>query len=266
MRSWWAVVPLALAMLAVPAEARADAPAVITHYGFDTPAGTMLEATGGARMLRIRSSSGGRVQAVPHGTGWALGFPGPCRGPHCPHVVLQSPSSADLNPGANDLAYGADVLLAPDRTSPGQNILQKGYSALGSQYKLQIDGLGGRPSCVLADVSGPSVIWIARSRIGVADGRWHRIFCRRTGVLLMVVVDRAPRGWALVPPGLSVNNNRPLSIGAKGAGPNNDQFNGVLDNIWVRIGQPLSAWSRTASSVSPDNSHANTPASDRSRA
>ena len=45
-----------------------------------------------------------------------------------------------------------------------------------------------------------------------------------------------PRGGIAVPATLSVTNQRPLSIGSKGAFPDNDQFNGALDNVWVEIG------------------------------
>jgi hypothetical protein len=39
-----------------------------------------------------------------------------------------------------------------------------------------------------------------------------------------------------IPAGLSVRNGGPLSVGGKGASANNDQFQGALDNVWVRIG------------------------------
>ena len=46
----------------------------------------------------------------------------------------------------------------------------------------------------------------------------------------------ARRGSTRVPAKLSVTNERPLSIGGKGAFADNDQFNGALDNVWVEIG------------------------------
>ena len=49
-------------------------------------------------------------------------------------------------------------------------------------------------------------------------------------------VDGVPRGSTTVPATLSVTNDRPLSIGGKGAFADNDQFNGALDNVWVEIG------------------------------
>jgi len=113
--------------------------------------------------------------------------------------------------------------------------VQKGYSTTSSQWKLQIDGVAGRPSCVLVDDKKPAIRMIA-STVSVADGRWHALACRRAGTSLTVLVDGVPRGSTAVPAKLSVSNERPLSIGGKGAFADNDQFNGALDNVWVEIG------------------------------
>ena len=69
-----------------------------------------------------------------------------------------------------------------------------------------------------------------------ADGRWHSVQCHRIGTVLAVYVDGVARGSTTVPAKLSVTNDRPLSIGAKGAFDDNDQFDGALDNVWVQIG------------------------------
>ncbi|MEV0896707.1 LamG-like jellyroll fold domain-containing protein [Actinoplanes sp. NPDC049802] len=234
MRSCLSAAILAFATLVAATPAYANEPLLIAHYGFNGRAGAIIDETGNGHTLRVLSYQGGRVRAVAHGPGAALAFPGKCTRLVCPHVVLQSGASADLNPGARDIAFGADVLLPPGQTSPGQNILQKGYSTVSSQYKLQIDGVAGHPSCVLVDVRRP-VIRIARSVVTTADGRWHRVRCQRRGTLLDIYVDNVLRGRTRVPAGLTVTNNQPLRIGSKGAYRDNDQFNGVLDNVWVRI-------------------------------
>ncbi|MEU4164377.1 LamG-like jellyroll fold domain-containing protein [Actinoplanes sp. NPDC026670] len=204
------------------------------HYSFNGRSSRIVDESGNGHTLRVISYQGGRVRAVAHGPGTALAFPGKCTQRVCPHVALQSGYSADLNPGVRDIAFGADVLLAPGQTSSGQNVLQKGYSATSSQYKLQIDGTAGHPSCVLVDVVRP-VIWMVRSSVTIADGVWHRVRCRRAGTRLEINVDGALRGRTMVPADLNVSNDLPLSIGAKGAYRDNDQFNGILDNVWVRI-------------------------------
>jgi hypothetical protein len=233
-----ATVLLTAGPAAGSASARADDPPVMTemtaHYGFNGRAGSIVDESGNGHTLRVISFQGGRVRAVAHGPGTALAFPGKCTDRVCPHVALQSGDSADLNPGTRDIAFGADVLLPPGQTSRGQNVLQKGYSTTSSQYKLQIDGAAGHPSCVLVDVSR-TAIRMVRSSVTIADGRWHRVRCERSGTRLEIHVDDQVRGRVTVPAGLNVSNGLPLSIGAKGAYRDNDQFNGVLDNVWVRI-------------------------------
>jgi hypothetical protein len=224
-----AVVPAAASM-----PVAAPSPGVMmARYTFNGRA--IVDASGHGHTLSVISGHGGEVRSVVHGQGMALAFPARCATPVCPHVALQTPSSADLNPGTRDIAYGADVLLPPGQTSKGQNIVQKGYSTTSSQWKLQIDGVAGRPSCVLVDDKKPAIRMIA-STVSVADGRWHALACRRAGTSLTVLVDGVPRGSTAVPAKLSVSNERPLSIGGKGAFADNDQFNGALDNVWVEIG------------------------------
>ncbi|GAA2892641.1 hypothetical protein Acy02nite_62920 [Actinoplanes cyaneus] len=209
-------------------------PAFIARYDFNPPSATR-DDSGFGHTLRVVSGHGGRIRPVAHGTGAAIAFPPRCERIICPHVALQSPRSADLNPGKRDLAYGADVLLAPDQTSKGQNVVQKGYSKTSSQYKLQIDGAAGQPSCVLVDERRPGIRMV-RSSVTAADGRWHVVRCERSGSRFDIYVDGVLRGRTRIPADLSVANNRPLSIGGKGAYFDNDQFNGALDNVWVHIG------------------------------
>ncbi|WP_436524389.1 LamG-like jellyroll fold domain-containing protein [Actinoplanes sp. HUAS TT8] len=209
-------------------------PVVIARYDFNGSTAT-LDDSGFGHTLRIITGHGGRIRSIPHGTGTAFAFPDHCEPIACPHVALQSPGTADLNPGTRDLAYGADVLLDPGQTSKGQNIVQKGYSKTSSQYKLQIDGLAGEPSCVLVDERRPGIRMV-RSSVTAADGRWHAVRCERSGGRFEIYVDGVLRGRTRIPADLSVANNRPLSIGGKGAYLDNDQFNGALDNVWIRIG------------------------------
>jgi hypothetical protein len=219
----------------VPAVATGSA-VVIARYAFNgRRSGSITDESGHGHTLRVVTAHGGLVRQVVHGQGSALAFPAECAGQGCPHVALQSPTSADLNPGTGDIAYGADVLLPPGQTSKGENIVQKGYSATSSQWKLQVDGVAGRPSCVLVDNKRPR-IRIAYSSISISDGQWHALQCRRAGTTLAVFVDGVDRGSIAVPSQLSVTNARPLSIGGKGSFPDNDQFNGALDNVWVQVG------------------------------
>jgi hypothetical protein len=209
---------------------------LVALYAFDGGrSDPITDDSGNGHTLRLISGNGGTVSAVHHGSGGALRFPPRCvRGFRCPHAALQSPSAASLNPGRRSLSYGAMVLLAPSQTTKGQNVLQKGYSATSSQYKLQVDGIAGRASCVLVGLH-PGIKRVT-SDISVADGSWHSIECRRRATSLSVLVDGVLRDRRSISPRLSISNGRPLSIGGKGAYSDNDQFQGILDNVWVRIG------------------------------
>jgi hypothetical protein len=219
---------------------------VVMRYSFDRAASGPVDESGHAHALTMQSGRGGAVRTVSHGTGHALEFPKKCGG-DCPKVVLQTASTDDLNPGQAPFRYGATVLLARNQTTAGQNVLQKGYSAAGGQYKLQIDGAAGRPSCALvgdskpgprsfarrpAQAAGRPRIHLARSTVTVADGAWHTIECRRDTTTLTILVDGVPRGSAPIPADLSVSNAAPLSMGGKGAFRDNDQFQGTLDDVW----------------------------------
>jgi hypothetical protein len=173
----------------------------------------------------------------PHGAGQALTFPPRCTGPSCPRLVLRAEATPDLNPGAKALRYGASVRLATPpagATGPaGQNVLQKGYATAGGQYKLQVDGVTGKPSCVLSDEDGS---YVARSRTSIADDEWHALECRRTGPTLAIAVDDEVKATAPIPESLTINSDQPFSLGGKGVGVDNDQFHGALDDVWITIG------------------------------
>jgi hypothetical protein len=223
---------------AVSASPAASTGVVVARYGFDVVTGTIADDSGHRHTLAVIAGHGGAVRTIPHGTGRALAFPAKCTATaksRCPHVVLQTPAAVDLDPGTLPIAYGAAVRLARNQTTKGQNVLQKGYSATTSQYKLQIDGAAGRPSCVLVG-DRRRAIRMVRSSVSVADGTWHAIECRRADTAFSILVDGILRGVRAVPAGLSVRNDGPLSVGGKGASANNDQFQGALDDVWVRIG------------------------------
>lgn len=210
---------------------------VAARYRFDGGLSAVVtDDSGNGHTLRMIAGNGGAARAVPRGHGQAVRFPAKCadKPRRCPHAALQSPGGAGLNPGSRDFAFGASVLLPHHQTSKGQNIVQKGYSATSSQWKLQVDGRRGRPSCVL--VGTRPGIKIVRSSVTVADGRWHTVECRRRGTWLAVLVDGAVRGNRPVATSLSVSNDKPLSLGGKGAFADNDQFHGTMDDVWVRIG------------------------------
>lgn len=226
------------AFAGVTPRAGENAPAspYVASYNFDTTVadGTFDDGSGHGHLLRTVARNGGRVTTTAHGNGQSLVFPARCTGDTCPRVVLQASDTADLNPGAKNLAYGADVRLGPSEGTSPENILQKGYTT-GGQYKLQIDGTSGKPSCAVRDTTNTTV-YLARSRTSLADGQWHTLECRRSAESLSIVVDDQVQTSTAIPADLSVTTAQPFSLGGKGVGTDNDQFHGSLDDVWIRVG------------------------------
>lgn len=212
----------------------APAPVIVARYTFDGD-GTAAwsDSSGNGNTLLPVSGNDATAHLVGHDAGTAVRFPAPCGSTPCRRLVLQAADRPALNPAASPFRFGASLRLAPNRTSKGQNILQKGYSTEGSQYKLQVDGRSGHPSCAL--VAG-TTIHLVLATVSVADGLWHTVECRRDSASLTVHVDRVARGTITVPAELSVVNTEPLSLGGKSAFGDNDQFHGELDDVWLAVG------------------------------
>ncbi|MEU4222473.1 LamG domain-containing protein [Actinoplanes sp. NPDC026623] len=209
----------------------------VASYNFDSTVadGTYDDGSGNGHLLRTYAVNAGALKTVRHGDGQGLAFPSKCTGPDCARVVLRADNVADLNPGGRNLRYGAAVLLSPAETSSGENVLQKGYSTGGGQYKLQVDGVSGKPTCVMSGQTEPT-IHVARGARSIADGEWHTLECRRAGASLSIVVDDQEVGTATVPVELAVDTTQPLSLGGKGTGVENDQFHGSIDDVWISVG------------------------------
>lgn len=209
-----------------------------TAIRFDFAEGSLLDTTGRV-LLRIATMGNGELSLVSHGEGWAVRFPEACdRDPRdCPRAILEAGSQDRLNPDTRPIRWGASVRLTRHEVSDGSNILQKGLSAAGTQFKLQVDGQAGQPSCVVAGQDdGQHRIFVALAADGIADGHWHRLECRRDGPSLRLLVDGQQVADIVVPTALSIVNDKPLRIGGKGVGPFNDQFHGILDDVFVEVG------------------------------
>jgi hypothetical protein len=132
------------------------------------------------------------------------------------------------------MRYGASIKMTHRDLSDGANVFQKGYSVGGiSQFKLQIDHLKGHPSCVIAS---RTKIYRAEPLLNVADGRWHSLTCVRGPDRLAIAVDGVERATVAVPGNLSIANAEPLRIGGKGPNQGNDQFAGLIDDVFLAIG------------------------------
>ncbi|GAA3279858.1 hypothetical protein GCM10020218_031710 [Dactylosporangium vinaceum] len=205
------------------------------RFTFDGGLGEPVGDASGRLGLRSRKAAGGQLAAVPHEGGLAVRFPGRCEhygAESCERAILQSGPAEFLNPHRGSFTFGASLLVQPNETSKGANVVQKGFSVGDSQFKLQVDGEAGQPSCVIVGTSS-ATIYVALASRSVADGRWHRVACSRSNSLLTVSVDGAEAGRATIPSSLSISNSDPLCIGGKGTSANNDQFIGVIDDVFV---------------------------------
>jgi hypothetical protein len=220
---------------------------VVASYNFDDGfdrAGTIFDDSGHGHTLRLASRHGGALRTELRGGGLALTYPRPCRKvsrrlagapPACPRVVLQASTSDELNPGTRPFAWGAMIKLPANATGPGENVIQKGFRARTGQFKLQVDGTAGHPSCVMTETRTRAFHEVY-ARVSIADGRWHRVDCLRDRTRLTIVVDRGISAETRIPAGLMVSNDMPLRIGGKGVLTGNDQFNGAIDDVYVALG------------------------------
>jgi hypothetical protein len=163
-------------------------------------------------------------------------FPAPCPPSPtatCPKAIIEVDGNPALDPGPRDYEWGASVLLKADETSEGSNIVQKGFSVGGgSQWKLQVDGDDGHPSCVVVG-EGESTIHEVYADVTIADGAWHDVSCRRDPAKLVITVDGAERKSTSIPRDLTISPTGPMRIGGKSLKPNNDQYFGTLDDVYV---------------------------------
>lgn len=200
------------------------------------PAGTVIPDTSGRDHdgLVMTSSKPVALQATQIADEAAIQFPKRCTRGTCAKAVIEVPSSIDLIPGVLDFAWGARVFLKANQTSEGSNILQKGFaSGGGAEWKLQVDGVKGHPSCTLVG-RGDSVKHLATSRVTIADGKWHDVVCQRMGETLTIEVDGVVRGETKVAADLVVSPQGDVRVGGKNVKEDNDQYSGAISAVFVR--------------------------------
>lgn len=195
------------------------------------------DAVGGDVVARVVSANGGAIELVEgaDGTGLAVAFPPLCTdAAGCPRAMVEIESDPALEPGQDPFAFGATVWLAPEDTTSGSNIVQKGrFATDGGLWKLQVDDEEGHPSCVLR--SGDTLLRV-RSEVTVADSTWHRVLCTRDADGISIVVDGVEEreDGALG----SVDSEWPIRIGSPGVGEGDDQFHGRVDDVFLRLLPP----------------------------
>lgn len=206
-------------------------------------AGDLVEDVSGNGHSAVLQTSGPSepltLIAGPDGEMGAVQFPAKCvdiTDSACPRAVLEIADTSQLNPQENDFVWGADILLTPEQTSKGSNVVQKGFANGGmSQWKLQVDNEKGRPSCVIVGVDQTEV-HLALAEASIADGRWHDIVCRRTSEELTIEVDGRVEGVTALPDALVVDPPGPVRIAGKNSKQSNDQFFGAVSEVFLTLG------------------------------
>jgi len=198
---------------------------------------SFADAAGGAAKGTVVAADGGSVELVDgaDGSKTAVGFPAACPDPNaCPRAMVEVPSAPGLDPGDDDFTFGATVWLAADQTSKGSNIVQSGrFGTDGGQWKLQVDGDEGEPSCVVrGDQSGAEPL-VVRSHVSVSDSAWHHVVCHRDADGVSIEVDGKSEEKAGATG--SVSSEWPIRVGAPGVGPDDDQFHGRVDDVFLLI-------------------------------
>ncbi len=209
----------------------------------ETPDGTpgFEDAAGGLSVGLVVTADGGEVEQVPgaNGSGFAVAFPAKCTDTTgCPRAMVEVMSDPSLDPGDRPFEYGATVWLAPDQTTSGSNIVQKGrFGTDGGQWKLQVDSDDGHPSCVVRGDSAGAEPVVIRSKTSIADSAWHRVTCLRDHDGLSIEVDGGDPQEKDAQIG-SVISEWPLRVGAPGVGEGDDQFHGRIDDVFLLIDPP----------------------------
>ncbi|GAA1594591.1 hypothetical protein GCM10009789_55800 [Kribbella sancticallisti] len=199
---------------------------------------TVVDDSGKGHTGTAVTANGGQVTALApgrDGIGQAVQFPGVCSGT-CPRALISSPDAADLNPGTALFTYGAwvNVTLAELGSDHGSNIFQKGASNT-SQWKLQLDDAGGKPSCVVREAGGANALKVT-ALTGVADGNWHKVSCQRTATTLQILIDNNYSNSGLLASTFVIDpTGMPATVGARSTGTNGDQYHGRLDDVYFNI-------------------------------
>lgn len=200
--------------------------------------GVVVDVSGNGNDGSVRTDDGGALDAF---TGYrgttSVDFPDRCSLVACPQAIVRVADAPSLTVARRPFTFGAQVLLPRDQTDAGENVVQKGlWSDPGGQWKLQVDGLAGRPSCVVSgDLDGARHRTKVTSDVSVADGAWHQVACSRTSTGVAVLVDGDVTGFERSGP-VEVTNDAAVTVGGKNVLLGTDQFHGALDDVFLSIG------------------------------
>ena len=153
----------------------------------------------------------------------------------CPRALLEGTDDPDLDPGTRAFRWGASVHIAKSQLAGSSNVVQKGVATTESQWKMQVGETHGKAQCVVVG-RGSARAYIVRSTSTVADGKWHKVVCQRSGSVLSVFVDGVNRGRTTVPATMTIANDKPLRIGGPNFNTSSDMYHGFVDDVYAVLG------------------------------
>lgn len=225
-----AVVSAVAASLALIAPRALAAESFRAHWTLDEiGSATAFDSSG-------NGNDGTNVDVVGDGTGYTF------NGVDSRVVV---PSSATLNPGFTDFAWGVTLTMTAPPMPVGEtyDVLRKGLvTTKGGDYKLEVKNANGKAvaRCVSKSVraNGTKVLAAIQSTgTTLADGQQHVVTCTKTSTSISVQVDARALRTKTFDGGLgSVSNTSELALGAKAestATTGFDWYDGVIWDAWV---------------------------------
>jgi hypothetical protein len=154
------------------------------------------------------------------------------------------PSSASLNPGFANFAWGVTLRMTdpPSPVGESYDVLRKGLvTTKGGDYKLEVKNVNGKAvaRCVSKSFrkDGTKVLATVQGSTNLADSKQHVIRCTKTSTSITLTVDSLSARTKTYSGGLgSVSNTSSLALGAKAestATTGFDWFEGKIFDAWV---------------------------------
>jgi len=186
-----------------------------------------MDETSGTTMF----DSVGSHNGVLHSTQIGLpGFAGSAYGFNGSSSYVDAPSTADLNPGSNNITFTIHFKSSGTAPPPPADwdIFRKGlYTTRGGEWKMEFQQTG-QASCGFKGTGGYAELVAGRA---INDGQWHTISCVKTSTAIEVVVDGQVFSKAATVG--SITNSTDVAIGAR---PGSDWYQGQLDEASIQIG------------------------------
>ena len=105
---------------------------------------------------------------------------------------------------------------------------------VGGQLQIGFPIMGSRFSRLFASYGAEKVSYGGTGLVSTIN--CDILTCARSTDRLTLSVDGEQKAWVRLPPRLMIANAEPLRVGGKGPAQGNDQFAGLIDNVFLRIG------------------------------